>query len=295
MTASSISSVVSSDPFSRLEIPPTDDVINALPNEIFLEIFQLLPRSSLVHVENVCRKWKELVGDQLLPLTVYMNTFYPKLNVRVIDETFWNRFDIPGLPKIPVKILSLYDKEVLCRRIEEEMKKISGKIKGDAGATLLTMPPISLKTLMKIAKNWNSEMNNPKGSSSALFLFGKFYSEKPERMLIANSILKRSQCASVITHIKSVEDIGWKVPCIRHIAALAFATFVMTAERGDPVRLFGDSPKIFARCSDFVSMSDRLAFSVAFGKFSSNGFSVIMSPNNMCDKSTGVALALRSF
>ncbi|XP_026759686.2 F-box/LRR-repeat protein 7-like [Galleria mellonella] len=44
----------------------TLDVINKLPDELLISIFKLLPLESLLHSENVCKRWRKLVQDKTL-------------------------------------------------------------------------------------------------------------------------------------------------------------------------------------------------------------------------------------
>lgn len=294
MAASSSTSIVPSDHFSQLMKPPKEDAINNLSDEILMKVLGFLPWKSCCNASKVCRRWNSIAID-VMPLAIYMKTFYPKLDVRVIDETFWNQYDdTPGLPKMSEKILLLDEKRKICERISAEMEKVSCKIEGCAGATLLTMPPISLKTLRTIGKAINNG-DNPIGLIGGLIdrFFGDECSKEPERLLIANNILEGSRNKTAEEQFALVEETGWEVPCIRHIAALALATFASSRVITYPRQLNINSIKTFARSLESKEEPDVGVIHPSIGGFGRRGFSFGMDSLN--SDTIGIAFALRNF
>lgn len=284
MAASSTSGIV-----LTLEQPQSEDANNQLSNTLLWKIFRILPTKALGFAAKVCPIWETVAAD-VMSLADYMQTFYPELNVRVIDETFWNRFNISGLPKMSETHLSLVDKYNLCERIKAEMEKVSGMIEGNAGATLFTMPPISLRTLRLIAKDLNDGVDPFRlVSEYSLERFGDIRSEQAERMLIANNILDGSRGQLARDYSPLVEQIGWEVPGVRHVAALAVAVFVSS---GKQVRLFGDSPETYVRTIESYKDHGWGWVRPCVGGFSSDG--LFVHYNDYESEKVGTTFALKN-
>lgn len=239
-----------------------------LPDELALRILGFLSPEELGRASCVCREWRRLASDQYLWNALNLKTFYPGFNV--IDQKVWEKhfdlnilgIDATGAPSLDARALIPI------------IRHLSKQVEGGAGVTLLTIPKgLTFTKLLRLAmfpKQGNAVPIQYITSKMTKEL-GDFQVDKTYIVAIANSVFANSRNQSVKDQEQLVTRLGYEMPNLLHVAALAVLTYISSSPE-QLTRLYGDNPETITRCVEKIKN-----FNLAFGGFAASGFGICCS------------------
>ena len=236
-----------------------------LPPVCISHICGFLPPEDLANTSLVSKEWRVLGGanPELWRSPTLWDRFDLKdffhargLPLNVIDKKVW--FDWTGLD---IDESSFPDKRGVILGLKEMFASL--EIEGDAGITLLTLPPVTLRELQEKFLDRIRYMY-----SRILDQHGDVAMTETRLVAITNNILKGSRGLS--SSVQEVLVLGKGYQMIGVTAAVALA--ILTEKSSSvvpPTRLFGVDPYTYTRCAELVD-----GYRVVVGGFARSGLCV---------------------
>ena len=219
-----------------------------LPLVCISHICGFLPPEDLANTSLVSKEWGLLGGanPELWSSPTLWDKFDLKgffhargLPLNVIDKKVW--FDWTGLE---IDESSFPDKRGVILGLKEMFASL--EIEGDAGITLLTLPPVTLRELREKFLDRIRYIYPP-----VLAQYGDIAETKTHLIAITNNILKGSRGLS--SSVQEVLVLGKGYEMIGVTAALALAILTeKSSSVAPPLRLFRNDPWTYTRCAELV-------------------------------------------
>ncbi len=261
-------------------------LIKQLPNELLTLIFTCVhPKELAGKLSLVCKKWNIVSSQKYLWDSFDLKKLFPLIK-NVIDEKVWKKH-------VDVTAFGLIVDDAMppdSRTDIPELTKLFASITledDESGVTILTMPQrLTLNKLWKIAE---SPLSGNKTGCEYIWdkiteQFGDLPVTKTCRVVITNSLLKGSRNLSVTQQQALVNKMGCEMPGVLPVSTLAILTYISSPEL-PPVRLYGDEPPTYVRCSNKVDKK----WNVCAGDFELVGFNVFSYVFDVGDVDVGVA------
>jgi hypothetical protein len=214
-------------------VPATEendrDLVSELPEEIILRVFGFLNEIELTKCGEVSRKWRRLASDPSLWNAFDLRKISPLL--KVFDESDWATYVDLSSFGLDVTDAPPLDK----RRVIPVLRRClsSFSIARNRGVTFLTIPKgLTFNKLVKLAES-------PKAGNITKFIhisnrvlkeIGNIPVDKTYRIIITNSILKKSLYLSVSKQKALLKKIGCEMPKTIEVTALLVVTFMSSGE-----------------------------------------------------------------
>ena len=252
-----------------------------IPDECAFSIFGFLPPEDLARSSCVSRQWKRLADNPVLWKLFDLQAIFREKGcvLNIIDRKVWAThvdLDAAGLHVDDISFSSRAIFPVLMQMFA------SLEIEGNAGITLLTLPPVTLRKLQTVFPTSFEDLD-----PLLLERHGDIAMTETRLVAMTNNILKRSRGLSFVAHKELVQGKGCEMPGITAVVALAILTEKQSSAV-PPVRLFRDSSWTYTRCAEDLGND----WSVVVGDFSLSGLRV--SRHFGGDMSDGVG-CLRAF
>ena len=235
-----------------------------LPPVCISHICGFLPPEDLANTSWVSKEWRVLGGGnpELWAAFDLKEIFRQRgYTLNVIDKKVW--FDWTGLD---IDESSFPDKRDIILVLKQMFASL--EIEGDAGITLLTLPPVTLRELLEKFSDRIGYV-----ILSILDQHGDVSMTETRLVAITNNILKGSRGLSAAVKEALVLEKGCEMVGVTAAVALAILTEKMSSVEL-PVRLFGNDPWTYIGCAELVNghRSDR----VVVGGFAPSGLEVII-------------------
>ena len=237
-------------------------------------IFGFLSPEELTYASCVSKQWREFVDS---PVLWDLQTIFRQRGhtLNVIDKKVW-----AACTGLEVDESLFPSKRTIFLVVKQMFASL--EIEGDAGLTLLTLPPVTLRELQTRLSDRIRYMYTP-----VLAQHGDVPMTKTRLVAITNNILKRSWGLSASVQEALVLGKGYEMIGVTAVVALAILTEKSSSEVA-PTRLFGIGPWTYTRCAELVD-----DYRVVVGGFIPSGLHIPI-PGLVNDANLGVG-CLREF
>jgi hypothetical protein len=222
-------------------------ICQALPNEIFLEIFGYLSANDLVALPAVCKKFYQLsspkseTGKRLWE-AIDLRKLFPKLCL-IDEKTLANHVNLAKY-ELDLTDYSPPPKHILRAKLAKLFESL--KVKDDAGITLVTMPKgLKLHAILDIASKSNISYSISDQITTAL---KNTKVQATYLVAITNSVLQDSLNTRLASQESLAEQHNGEIPDLLTILTLAVLT-----EKISKKRLYN---MVFTRCANPFNLNN---------------------------------------